>query len=150
MLIGSDAILDHLDETHGRERALIASSGAARRAALKRCALATGTSEKAVAFFYARLFAATLDPAFVARSEAQSRDGLAALDRACAERSGEWWFGAAPGHDDIAVACTTRHACEAYPALVRLANYPALAGHCARAEMRPEFQAITQVFIPPE
>jgi glutathione S-transferase len=150
VLIGSDAILDHLDETHGRERALIAASGAPRRAALKRCALATGISEKAVSFFYARLFATALDPAFVARSEAQIRDGLAALDRACAERSGEWWFGAEPGHDDIAAACTARHASEAYPALVRLADYPALARHCARAEMRPEFQAITQVFIPPE
>jgi glutathione S-transferase len=149
-LMGSDAILDHLDETQGRERALIAASGAARRAALKRCALATGTSEKAVGFFYARLFASQLDPAFVARSEAQIRDGLAALDRACAQRQGDWWFGIEPGHDDIAAACTTRHACEAYPALLRLADYPALARHCARAELRPEFQSITQVFIPPE
>jgi glutathione S-transferase len=149
-LIGSDAILDHLDEAHGRERALIPAAGAARRAALKRCALAAGTSEKAVGFFYARLFATALDPMFVARSEAQLRDGLAALDQACAQRAGDWWFGGEPGHDDIMAACTARHACEAYPALLRLADYPALARHCARAEARPEFLAIAQEFIPPQ
>lgn len=150
VLIGSDAILDHLDESHGRDRALIAAAGPARRAALKRCALATGISEKAVSFFYARLFAPSLNAAFVDRSQAQLRDGLAALDRLCAEKSGDWWSGTDPGHDDIAVACTTRHACEAWPKLLRIADYPALAVHCARAESRPEFQSITQEFIPPE
>jgi glutathione S-transferase len=103
-----------------------------------------------VSFFYAKLFASSLDPMFVARSETQIRDGLAALDGECAAREGDWWHGSAPGHDDIAAACSTRHICEAYPALVRLADYPALAAHCARAEARPEFQGIQQEFIPPE
>jgi glutathione S-transferase len=85
-LIDSQAILDHLDEIHGRERALIAASGPERRAALRRCALATGVADKAVNFFYARTFATGLDPAFTARSEGQIRDGLALLDRECAER----------------------------------------------------------------
>jgi hypothetical protein len=30
-----------------------------------------------------------------------------------------------------------------------MADYPALAGHSARHEAMPEFQAISQVFIPP-
>lgn len=148
-LIDSAAILDHLDETHGRERALIAPSGPARRAALRRIALATGIADKAVSFFYARLFSAGLDPAFSARCEAQIRDGLAALDSECGARSADWWHGAGPGHDDIAVACVARFLAEAYADLVRLSDYPALAAHSARAEALPAFLAVCQPFIPP-
>jgi glutathione S-transferase len=148
-LIDSAAILDHLDEVYGRDRALIAASGPERRAALHRCALATGVADKAVNFFYARTFATGLDPAFTARNEGQIRDGLALLDRACAERSGDWWFGSEPGHDDNAVACVARFVGEAYAYLVTLSDYPALADHSARAESRLEFQAIRQEFIPP-
>lgn len=149
VLFGSDAILDHLDEQQGRARALIAVSGPERRASLRRCALATGTSEKAVSFFYARLFAPSLDVGFVKRFETQIRDGIAALERACTDRNSDWWFGENPGHDDIAAACTARHACEVFSELVTLNDHAALAAHCARAEGRPEFTAICQVFIPP-
>ncbi len=148
-LIDSAAILDHLDETHGRERALIAAAGAERRAALRRCAIATSVADKAVSFFYARNFAPSLDPVFVTRSEGQIRDGLAQLDRECAARSGDWWFGAEPGHDDNTAACVARFVGEAYAHLVKLGDYPALADHSARAEARAEFQAICQPFIPP-
>lgn len=149
-LIDSGAILDHLDEAYGRERALIPASGPPRRAALRRIALATGIAEKAVGFFYARLFSPSLDPMFVERSESQIRDGLAALEAECAGRTGDWWHGAGPGHDDVAVACVARFLSEAYAALVSLPDYPALAAHCARAEALPAFQAISQRFIPPE
>lgn len=148
-LIDSAAIIDHLDEVHGRERALIAAAGPDRRAALQRIALATGVSDKAVGYFYAKLFANELDPLFRERSEGQLRAGLAVLDRECGGRAGDWWFSEGPGHDDIAVACTTRHLCEAYPDLVRLEAYPALAEHCARAEALTAFQQISQPFIPP-
>lgn len=145
-LIDSAAILDHLDETYGRERALIAASGPERRAALRRIAIATGTADKAVSYFYARLFAPSLDPAFAARSEDQIRSGLAELDAACGD---SWWHGTSPGHDDIAAACVARFLSEAYGWLVSLDDYPALAAHCARAEALPAFQAISQPFIPP-
>lgn len=148
-LIDSYAILDHLDEVHGRDRALIAASGAERREALRRCAIATGIADKAVSFFYAKNFAPSLDPVFIARSESQIRDGLAALDAECASRGGDWWFGAEPGHDDNTVACVARFVSEAYAHLVRLTDYPALADHSARAEARAEFQAVQQEFIPP-
>jgi len=148
-LIDSAAILDHLDEIHGRDRALIVPSGPDHRAALKRIALASGSADKAVSFFYARLFSPSLDPMFVERTEAQIRDGLAALDGECAARAGDWWHGAGPGHDDIAVACIARFLSEAYSQLIRLADYPALAAHSARAEALPVFQAICQPFIPP-
>ena len=148
-LIDSAAILDHLDELHGRERALIAASGPERRAALKRIALATGTADKAVSFFYAKLFAPSLDPAFTQRTESQIKDGLTVLDAGCAARSGDWWHGGEPGHDDIAVACVARFLSEAYAPLVTLADYPALAAHCAAAEALPVFQAVSQRFVPP-
>lgn len=148
-LIDSAAILDHLDEVHGRDGALIAASGPARRAALRRIALATGTGDKAVSFFYARLFSPQLDPTFITRTESQIRDGLAALDAECATRSDDWWHGSAPGHDDIAVACIARFLSEAYAHVITLGDYPALADHSARAEARAEFKAICQPFIPP-
>jgi glutathione S-transferase len=148
-LIDSYAILDHLDETHGRDRALIAASGPARREALRRCAIATGIADKAVSFFYARTFASSLAPEFVTRTEGQIRDGLALLDRECAARSGDWWFGAEPGHDDNIAACIARFTSEVYAHIVTLADYPALADHSARAEARAEFKAISQAFIPP-
>ena len=148
-LIDSGAILDHLDEVHGRDRALISASGPARRAALKRIALATGIAEKAVAYFYSTLFAPSLDPMFVKRSEDQITLGLAALDGECARRTSDWWHGTGPGHDDIAVACVARFLSEAYARLVRLEDFPALAAHCARAEAQPVFQSVSQPFIPP-
>ncbi len=149
-LIDSAAIIDHLDEMHGRERALIAPSGPQRRASLRRIALATGTADKAVSFFYARLFAPSLDPAFALRCEGQIRDGLAALEAACAARGTNWWHGAGPGHDDIAVACVARFLAEAYGHLIALQDYPALAAHSARAEGLAVFQKICQPFLPPE
>jgi glutathione S-transferase len=148
-LIDSAAILDHLDEVHGREAAVIAPAGDARRAALRRIATATGIADKAVSFFYARLFASSLDMAFVARCEEQIAAGLSALEAGCAARSGDWWHGDGPGHDDIAVACVARFVAEAYAHLVRLDDHPALAAHCARAEELAVFQKISQPFVPP-
>lgn len=148
-LIDSGAILDHLDEVRGRGRALIAAAGPQRRAALRRIALAAGIADKAVSFFYARLFAPALDPAFVARTEGQIRDGLTAIEAECAGKTGPWWYGDTPGHDDIAVACVARFLSEAYAQLVRLEDYPALAAHCAAAEGLAVFQKISQPFIPP-
>ena len=114
---------------------------------MRRIAIATGTADKAVSYFYARLFAPSLDPAFAARSEDQIRSGLAELDTAC---TAGWWHGDSPGHDDIAAACVARFLSEAYGWLVDLAEYPALAAHSARAEALPAFQAISQPFVPPK
>ena len=47
VLIESGAILDHLDESVGPDRALLPQSGAPRRAALRRIALMTGAADKA-------------------------------------------------------------------------------------------------------
>ena len=53
-LIDSAAILDHLDEIVGPERALLPARGKARRDALQTMALATGIGDKAIAIAYER------------------------------------------------------------------------------------------------
>ncbi|RVU03825.1 glutathione S-transferase family protein [Novosphingobium umbonatum] len=149
VLTESGAILDYLDETHGRNRALIAQDGRARRAALQRIALATAIADKAVAYFYTKRFGGEVDPWFAARCEEQIITGLHALNIHCADRHGNWWFGADPGHDDIAVACVARFLSEAYAPLVRLSDYPDLEDHSRRAENLSEFIQIQQPFLAP-
>jgi glutathione S-transferase len=53
-LIDSDAIIDHLDEVHGRERALTPAAGADRRAVLKVAAMMMGACEKCLHAAYER------------------------------------------------------------------------------------------------
>src|SRR5690242_671792 len=52
VLIASAAILDHLDESVGPDRALLPPRGAPRRRALRTIALATGAIDKAGAIVY--------------------------------------------------------------------------------------------------
>src|SRR6516165_10670929 len=54
-LIESTAILDHLDELAGPDKAMIAARGPERRRALKTIALATGLGDKAVSLLYERV-----------------------------------------------------------------------------------------------
>jgi glutathione S-transferase len=110
----------------------------------------TGAADKAVSFFYAKLFSAALAPDFVSRCEGQIRTALAAIDRECGARVGDWWHGATPGHDDIAVACVARFIREAYPDLFDPEALPALSSHCARAEALSVFSAVEQTFTPPK
>src|SRR5262249_9529718 len=84
-LIDSSAILDHLDQIAGPDRALLPPSGAARRHALRAIALATGCNDKAMAVAYERRRPSDLtDESWIARSRIQLETGLAALDEAIA------------------------------------------------------------------
>jgi glutathione S-transferase len=53
-LVDSGAIIDHLDEVHGRERALTPAAGADRRAVLKIAAMMMGACEKCLHAAYER------------------------------------------------------------------------------------------------
>lgn len=53
-LVDSFAILDHLDEVHGRDRALCPAAGPERRAVLRAAALAVGACEKLLQAAYER------------------------------------------------------------------------------------------------
>ena len=145
VLIESAAILDHLDETAGEAR-LIASSGPARRAMLRVCALATGLCDKMVSLLYEQLLH---DEASVGRCSAQIEGVLAALEAARAACATPFWFGATPGHPDIAVACALRFLAEAHPALHAPARRPRLAAHAAACEVMPVFASVVQPFSAP-
>jgi glutathione S-transferase len=82
VLIDSAAILDHLDEQVGPERALVPPRGPERRRALRRIALATGCLDKAGAIVYERSLrpADKVFPPWIERCRAQLDGGLAALE----------------------------------------------------------------------
>src|SRR6201995_317752 len=86
VLIESTAILDHLDETVGPSRAMIAESGPRRREALKVCALATGLGDKAVSLVYERLLHREQSDVWMKRCEIQIAGVFDALETGRAGR----------------------------------------------------------------
>jgi glutathione S-transferase len=148
-LIESAAILDHLDELVGPARAMIADSGERRREALKVCALATGLADKAVSLIYERVLHQTTSEQWIARCRTQISDVLTALEIDRTRRSDRFWFGAAIGHADVAVACALRFTREAHPGLFDAQRWPALAAHAATCEAMKPFQEVVQPFLPP-
>jgi len=148
VLVESAAILDYLDELAG-PKAMIAESGAERRAALKVCALASGLADKAVSLLYERVLRDQRSEVWIVRCNAQIGGVLDALERDREGRATSYWFGKAIGHADIAVACALRFVREAHPAAFDAARLPALAAHAARCEDLPAFRAIVQPLIPP-
>ena len=149
VLIESAAILDHLDEIAGPSRALIPESGAARRHALKVCALATGLADKAVSLLYERLLHPQTSQAWIDRCTAQITDVLEALATDKARGATSWWLGDTIGHADIAVACVLRFLREAHPSLWNDERWPVLAEHAARCEALEAFRGVVQPLIPP-
>ncbi len=147
VLVESGAILDYLDETVGRDRALIADSGERRRRHLLICALGSGLADKAVALIYERVMHEAASAAWTERCRTQIGDVLDVLNADCPP---EYWFGARVGHPDIMVACALRFLRDAHPGLFDAALWPALAAHAARCEALPAFQAVSQPFVPPK
>ncbi len=140
VLIDSGAILDHLDERVGPERALLPPHGAERRRALKLMSLATGTLDKVGAIVYER----TLRPRdkvfepWLERCRAQAEGGLAALEAA----TGDGWYlgGASPRQPDITVACVLAYLPLRAPELFPADRYPRLERLLATAEALPAFR----------
>lgn len=139
VLIDSAAILDHLDEVAGPERALLPQGGAERRRALQIVALATGTLDKAGAIVYEQTLRPVDKrlPAWMERCRTQLDSGLLALEAA----AGSGWFGGPrPMQPDITLGCLLgymRHrATDAFPAGV----YPALERFSAACEALPAFE----------
>lgn len=149
-LIESGAILDHLDEVHGRERALIAASGEARRRALAVIALACGAAEKAVALFYELAFHAETAASWIDRCADQIGGALDELEEIRGATRQPFFHGETPGHADIALACALRFIGEAHPGLVDPGEVPALTAHAARCEALPVFRDHAQTFAPPK
>lgn len=142
VLIESGAILDHLDEVVGPDRAMVPARGPERRHALRLTALATGLADKAVSLVYERVLHQQVSDLWIARCRTQIAGVLDALEQADG-------FGRSTSHADIMLACALRFLTEAHPGLFDPARWPKLADHAARHEARAEFQAIAQTFDPP-
>lgn len=150
VLIESSAILDHLDECVGRDHAMIAPSGAARRHALKICALATGLGDKAVSLVYERVLHAEGSAVWMERCRTQIAAVLDVLEAERGKVGSAWWFGGRIGHADIAAGCVLRFTREAHPGVFEAARWPALAAHGEACEALPAFRDIVQPFLGPE
>jgi glutathione S-transferase len=149
VLVDSVTILDHLDATVGASRAMIAESGPARRQVARVCALATGLADKAVSLVYERVLHQPVSQRWVDRCVEQITAVMDTLDADRAGRTTPFWFGAAIGHADIAVACAIRFMTEAHGKLFAMARWPALASHAERCEALEPFQTIVQPFLSP-
>lgn len=146
VLTESAMMLDHLDDVVGAGRALMASTGIARRDAQRLIALATGAIDKAILIVLERIFRPVEmhSQAWLSRCHTQVEGALGELDKACAARAGhDWLVGDAMTHADIAVACFCTHLRESLP--LDLSPWPALRAHVDRCEALPVFR---QHYIP--
>jgi glutathione S-transferase len=148
-LVESHAMLDYLDSRVPAEAALFPRGEPERHRALRVAALAAGLGDKAVSLFYEKRLHTEVSELWAGRCRMQMAGALAALEEDRAARGTPYWFGERIGHADIAVAAVMRFVTEAHADAVALADYPALARHCAALEALPAFQAICQPFIPP-
>ncbi len=149
VLIESHAILDYVDSLVPAGKRLYPVAEPDRHRAIKVAALATGFADKAVSLFYEKVLHDKASTTIDTRWRDQIGGALNALEADRASRATPYWFGAAIGHADIAVACALRHARDAHPGLIPFDRLPALAAHSKQCEALPVFREISQVFIPP-
>lgn len=146
-LIDSAAILDHLDEVLGPERALVPQRGAARRAALRVAAIANTICEQAGAHYFEARRDGGAQASLIERYRTQIAGGLTALD-AAAQPDGALGrgphettpldlpaIGAVIAVEYLAITCPDLEVARTAPALARLTA--ALAGAPAFARTRP-------------
>lgn len=150
-LLESSAILDHLDELAGPERALLPPAGASRRAALRLMGMASGAAEKGVQQLYEGAFrpAAKRHQPWVDRCAAQMHGALAELERTAAEHEGGWLVGEHLTQADVTAACVHTFLNEALGVGRGVPGYPALAALASRCEALPEFLASKAAFAAP-
>ncbi len=150
-LIESAAILDHLDERAGPERALLPAAGAERRAALNIMAIATGAAEKGALQVYEAAFRPEekRHEPWVERCAAQMHGALGELERRARAAGAVWLVGDRLSQADVTVTCAFTYLCEAVGAERGSYVYPALAALCAHCEAMPEFRSVIAPFSAP-
>ena len=102
-----------------------------------------------MSLFYEQALHKEISEVWTKRCGVQINGALAELETNRKKRTGDYWFGNAIGHADIAVACALRFIGEAHAGLISMADFPALRADAARLEALPVFQTIAQQFIPP-
>lgn len=149
VLNDSHIMLDYLDALVPADRAMFPRIEPARHKALRVATLATGLGDKAASLFYEKRLHDQVSEAWAGRCRQQIVAVTEVLEAERRKRESDFWFGAAFGHADIAIACILRFVTDVHADLVRFADYPALAAHCQRLEALPVFKEISQPFVPP-
>lgn len=150
-LIESGAILDHLDQEAGPNRALLPVDAGPRRRALQIMALAIGAAEKARDRIYEREFrpAEKAHAPWAERLLGQMHGALAELERrAVAAGRDHWLVDDRFSQADITVTCCLSLITDALP-LKLLPTYPALDAHYRRCEGLPDFVATKAAWFAP-
>jgi glutathione S-transferase len=145
VLVECSAMLDYLDDRVGPERALLPSSGAERRTALRLMSFAYGAAEKAREEIVDRVFrpADKRHAPWIERCRSQLRGALAELERHAAQkRDAQWLVGGRMTQADVYVSCIFTFLTEAVPAAFKPGDYPMLRAHVARVEAMPEFREL--------
>ncbi|MDE0943123.1 MAG: glutathione S-transferase family protein [Alphaproteobacteria bacterium] len=141
MLFDSAAILDHLDEAAGPDRALVPRSGKSRRDVLARLAIALGSNEKLVTALYERHFRPKeiwYQP-WIDACEQQVRDGYLWLED---QFIGPWFMGETMTQADLTTAVFWTFGMTKRPGIFAKLNCPKLRALGERLEATPAFQAV--------
>ena len=151
-LMESGAILDHLDECAGAERALLPRAGAERRRALNLMAMATGAAEKGVLQIYERVFRPEdkRHAPWTDRCRAQMNGSLAAIDRYLGERGvSQWLVGKRMTQADITAVCVFTFLNDALKVAADPVVFQSLGTLATRCESLPVFQETRVPFLAP-
>lgn len=138
VLVDSAAILDHLDEVAGPERALIPSSGVGRRRALQQLAIATGAIDRAMTANAERRREIP-DPARIDRLLRQCQQGFEALERELGGR--DQFDDSGLRQPDITAAVGFSFVNHIFPGTLSGSALPGLWSATRRSEALVEFQA---------
>jgi glutathione S-transferase len=161
VLIDSAAILDHLDDLAGPERALLPRSGPQRRTALRAMAIAAGAAEKGVLQIYERVFRPEdkRHAPWLERCATQMHGALGELERlgpadsaAGADSSSPhhgWLVAGRFTHADITASCVYGFLGAALGVDPEGTRYPRLAALARRCEALPAFRAVNAEFFAP-
>ena len=140
ILIDSGAIIDHLDEVVGPNRAMVPRQGPDRRRILQLVAIAHGTAEKVVNLTLERFFNVghERNGKFEQRCIAQIETGLAALEKAAGAHR---LAGEHMSHADVMTACMIGHLKLRVLELFPEGTYPKLNELVTRCELNHSFVA---------
>jgi glutathione S-transferase len=138
VLIDSNAIVDHLDETAGPARALTPAHGPERRKVMQAVAMAVGTTDKAGAVVYERYWhkGKTVSEDWVNRCLGQAKHGLEHLEHQC---GAPWFIDSHMSQADVMVGCMIGYIKLRLPEAFPDNKYPRLHALSIHCEMREEF-----------
>jgi glutathione S-transferase len=151
-LFESAAILDHLDELVGPERALMPASGADRRRALNLMAMATGAADKGVLTLYEGVFRpeSKRHQPWLDRLRLQMNAALASIDRYLGERGvSQWLVGKRMSQADVTAVCAFTFLNDALRVAADTVMFQSLTTLAARCEAMPAFSETRLPFFPP-